>query len=430
MSDQVLVPKLRFQEFRKEGAWTTVPIGKASQHIQERVGNTKLIPVSISAGEGFVSQASKFGRDISGEQYKNYVRINRGDFAYNKGNSKRYPQGCVYMLREFDQAAAPYAFVCFRLKSGFAPAYFQALFEKNAHGRQLTRFITSGARSDGLLNVSSEEFFSVEFPLPPVEDEQRRIGDCLTSLDELIAAEGQKLQALRRHKKGLLQQLFPRPERTENGKTIPAETTPRLRFPEFRGRGEWAVKKLGDLGTLIGGLTYSPADVQEDGLLVLRSSNIQNGEISLEDCVYVRRDVKGANLSEPDDILICVRNGSKSLIGKSAMIPSGLPDSTHGAFMTVFRASAPHFASTLLQSSAFYKQVAADLGATINSINVNQLLRYRFTVPEPAEQQRIADCLSSIDEFITAQAKKVELLRTHKRGLMQGLFPKMEDTTA
>ena len=121
----------------------------------------------------------------------------------------------------------------------------------------------------------------------------------------------------------------------------PSPYVPKLRFPEFREAGEWEEKRLGDLGKLVSGLTYSPTDVRENGLLVLRSSNIQNDGISLDDCVYVRRDVNGANLTQPDDILICVRNGSKSLIGKNAIVPKGMPICTHGAFMTVFRAAAP-----------------------------------------------------------------------------------------
>ena len=246
--------------------------------------------------------------------------------------------------------------------------------------------------------------------------EQQRIADCLGSLDDLIAGEGRKIEALRQHKQGLMQQLFPKS----------GETVPRLRFPEFRDAGEWGEKRLRDLGTLISGLTYSPKDVRDGGLLVLRSSNIQNGAIVLDDCVYVRRDMNGTNLTQPDDILICVRNGSRSLIGKNAIVPKGMPVCTHGAFMTVFRASAPHFARVLLQTTAYQKQVAADLGATINSINKAQLLKYRFTVPKPAEQQRIATCLSAVDTQISAQARRIVFLKQHKQGLLQHLIPSLE----
>jgi len=204
---------------------------------------------------------------------------------------------------------------------------------------------------------------------------------------------------------------------------------PRLRFPEFEVTIGWKKTALSQLGELISGLTYSPDDVRETGLLVLRSSNIKNNAITLDDNVYVRTDIRGANISLENDILICVRNGSKSLIGKNAIIPKGMPLCTHGAFMTVFRAENPQFVVQLFQSSAYEKQVQADLGATINSINGTQLRKYVFTTPEnPKEQQKIADCLSSLDDLVIAEHKKLEALKAHKKGLMQKLFPTEGET--
>ncbi|PWE20537.1 restriction endonuclease subunit S [Aliarcobacter skirrowii] len=200
---------------------------------------------------------------------------------------------------------------------------------------------------------------------------------------------------------------------------------PKLRFPEFLNEPEWKKIKLNKLGKLVSGLTYSPDDIREDGLLVLRSSNVQDGEIKLEDNVYVRTDIKGANLSKPNDILICVRNGSKALIGKNALIPDNMPLCTHGAFMTVFRAELPKFVFQLFKTKDYERQVNADLGATINSINGNKFIKYEFYVPTTEkEQQKIADCLSSIDSLITVQGQKIELLKEHKKGLLQNLFPR------
>ncbi len=411
-----LVPKLRFPEFRDTAAWEPVTLGEASVPVAERVGQRKLTPVSISAGIGFVPQSEKFGRDISGNQYQLYTLVRDGDFVFNKGNSLKFPQGCVYLLQGWGQVAAPNVFICFRLKEGYSNGFFQNCFEQNQHGRQLKRHITSGARSNGLLNISKDTFFGVEIPTPSPA-EQQKIAECLSSVDELIAAQARKLDALKTHKKGLMQQLFPRE----------GETQPRLRFPEFQNAEDWEETRLGRLGELVSGLTYSPDDVRESGLLVLRSSNVQQGEIALDDCVYVDPSIKGANLSQPNDILICVRNGSKALIGKCALIPEGMPLCTHGAFMTVFRAKTPSFVFQLFQSERYQKQVAGDLGATINSINGGQLLKYEFSVPKPPEQQRIADCLTRLDDLIAAQTQTLEALKTHKQGIMQQLFPSPEE---
>ncbi|PUB29448.1 type I restriction enzyme S subunit [Elizabethkingia sp. YR214] len=265
--------------------------------------------------------------------------------------------------------------------------------------------------------ITGSQLKNLKLFLPNSEKEQQKIADCLSSLDGVISIHNDKLEALKNHKKGLLQNLFPQE----------GETVPKYRFPEFKNDREWEEKELNELGKLINGLTYSPNDVREKGLLVLRSSNVQNGLIDLKDCVYVRTDIKGANLSQPNDILVCVRNGSKALIGKNAMIPKKLPIATHGTFMTVFRAKNPYFAFQLFQTVFYEKQVSGDLGATINSINGKNFLKYVFPVPKnPKEQQKIADCLSEVDNLITAQADKIEQLKAHKKGLMQRLFPQLK----
>ena len=199
---------------------------------------------------------------------------------------------------------------------------------------------------------------------------------------------------------------------------------PKYTFPEFLNCLNWKEEELNKLGKVIPGLTYSPQDIREKGLLVLRSSNIKDNIIDLKDTVYVRSDVKGYTLTEEKDILICVRNGSKSLIGKNALVPKGMPLCTNGAFMIVFRANNPCFVFQPFQSEQFNKQVKADLGATINSINSKQLKKYIFTIPqERKEQQKIADCLSSIDDLISAEEKKLSLLNDYKKGWIQKLFP-------
>src|ERR1022692_639081 len=100
-----LTPGLRFPEFRHAAEWEERPLSEICNRILEKVGRAKLTPVSITAGVGFVAQSDKFGRDISGAQYKNYIRLKRGDFAYNRGNSKKYPQGYACQLKEFEEAA-------------------------------------------------------------------------------------------------------------------------------------------------------------------------------------------------------------------------------------------------------------------------------------------------------------------------------------
>ena len=406
-----LVPKLRFAEFVDEPPWECPPLKNLAKRITQRnTHGADPTALTNSAEHGVVDQREYFDRDIA-VNTDNYYIVETGDYVYNPRISSTAPVGPISKNRIGTGVMSP-LYTVFRFRSD-ANDFFAHYFRSSHWHGYLRRVSNSGARHDRMA-ITNDDVMQMPIPTPSTR-EQQKIADCFGSLDDLIAADGRKLETLRQHKQGLMKQLLP-----QSG-----ETVPRLRFPEFRDAGEWEKKRLGDLGTLISGLTYSPKDVRDGGLLVLRSSNIQNGEIALDDCVYVRRDMNGANLTQPDDILICVRNGSRSLIGKNAIVPKGMPVCTHGAFMTVFRASAPHFARVLLQTRAFQKQVAADLGATINSINRGQLLKYRFTVPKPAEQQRIAACLSAVDTQIAAETRRIAFLKQHKQGLLQQLFPSL-----
>ena len=272
-----IVPKLRFPEFQDAAAWKPVSLRKASVPVDERVGERKLTPVSISAGIGFVPQAEKFGRDISGNQYQLYTLVRDGDFVFNKGNSLKFPQGCIYLLQGWGEVAAPNVFIAFRLKNGYLNGFFQNCFEQNQHGKQLQRHITSGARSNGLLNISKETFFGVEIPTPSLP-EQQKIADCLASADALVAAQGWKVEALRAHKKGLIQQLFPQE----------GETQPRLRFPEFEGADDWEEAAISNVAKITTGSRDTQNKVEAGKFpFFVRSQTVERIDSFALDCEAV-----------------------------------------------------------------------------------------------------------------------------------------------
>ena len=237
-----VVPELRFPEFRSAGDWYFKPLRDIAEPISDRVGTTKCVPMSVTTGAGLVSQEEKFGRTIAGDSYKNYIRLQTNDFAYNKSATKEFPQGYIARYSGTKDAAVPNSiFTCFRPDAAaVVPEYLDHLVHGNHHGRWLRKYITVGARAHGALSVSDDDLMSMPVPLPPdvvSRPEQQKIAECLGSLDDLIAVEGRKLEALRQHKQALMQQLFP----------LPGETVPRLRFPEFRNAGEWEEEKLDDL---------------------------------------------------------------------------------------------------------------------------------------------------------------------------------------
>jgi type I restriction enzyme S subunit len=250
-----LLPKWRFPEFNNTGEWSTQEFKDLIEIIEERAGSKKYTLVSVTAGEGLVSQIEKFGREIAGNAYKNYYVIRKGDFAYNKSATKKYPEGYISMLATHEKAALPNSiFTCFRITDeNTYPKIFDHLFHANYHGAWLRRFIAVGARAHGSLNVDTKHLLDMPVVLP-IFPEQQKIADCLTSLDELSTAETEKLEAYKAHKKGLVQKLFP-----AEGKTVPE-----WRFPEFRGSGEWEEKEVGEVFTVTRGYVLSMQILSEE----------------------------------------------------------------------------------------------------------------------------------------------------------------------
>ena len=196
---------------------------------------------------------------------------------------------------------------------------------------------------------------------------------------------------------------------------------PKLRFNGFND--EWEEKKLGSMGKALIGLTYSPDNIsdKENGLLVLRSSNIKDGHLNYNDNVYVNMPVKDDIRVRKNDILLCSRNGSKALIGKSALIDSDI-NATFGAFMTVIRANNGKFINQLINTREFFRQINMNLGATINQITSSNLNNFKFKVPSHQEQERIANFLTKVDKIIEKQDEKVKNLEKYKKGMMQKIF--------
>ena len=197
---------------------------------------------------------------------------------------------------------------------------------------------------------------------------------------------------------------------------------PNLRFPEFDG--EWEKCSLGEIGHTSIGLTYSPADVvKEDGIIVLRSSNIQDGEIDYKDLVRVNKKIKDSLFTKKDDILICARNGSPRLIGKNALISDVDAGHSYGAFMMVYRSEENPFVRQLLCTKRYFAQVGENLGARINQITTSDMNSFEFFFPQSKEERnKIALFLRIIDERISTQKKIIEKYESLIRGLYHSVF--------
>ena len=407
-------PKLRFAEFRSAEEWEVKSLSDISLRITEKVGNIILPTVSISAGIGFVLQTEKFGRDISGEQYKNYIVLNNGEFSYNKGNSKKYPQGCIYKLVNFKQVAAPNAFISFKMHDGYISDFFRLYFEANYHGEQLKKFITSGARSDGLLNISPDDFFTLKFPSPK-KSEQQKIADCFSSLDDLIAAHMKTLEVLKAYKKGMMQRLFP----------AEGETAPKLRFLEFRDEPKWEEKPLSAVSDINPVINQLP-----ERFVYIDLESVISGRLLFKKRINrVSAPSRAQRLLRNGDVIFqMVRPYQRNNLLCHFDDGYDYVASTGYAQLRPFGSSKYLF--QLIHTDPFVEKVLAKCtGSSYPAIRSSDLAEIIIMIPALSEQQKVADSLSSLDDLISAQSAKIDALKEHKKGLMQQLFPSPDEAS-
>lgn len=204
---------------------------------------------------------------------------------------------------------------------------------------------------------------------------------------------------------------------------------PHLRFPEFSG--EWKKHSLGEIGETIIGLTYKPSDVVDNnGIIVFRSSNIKNGMIDYSDLVRVNKYIKDKIITKENDILVCARNGSQRLIGKNAIIKQEDANNTFGAFMMVYRANDNPFILPLLSTNKYFSQVGENLGARINQITTSDFNGFEFYFPENhAERTKIAELFRLLDERIATQNKIIEKLQSLIKGLNDNIHKGIKGET-
>ena len=196
---------------------------------------------------------------------------------------------------------------------------------------------------------------------------------------------------------------------------------PALRFSEFYD--DWEEKSLGEIGENIIGLTYSPKNVvKENGVIVLRSSNIKDDVLKLEDIVLVDSKIPERLFIQKNDILICTRNGSQRLIGKNILITDTKEKMTFGAFMSFFRSNQNHYISHLLKTESYQEQIQLNLGARINQITTSNLNKFTFKFPSMEEQNKISTFLSAVHDKLQQLKHEKAYLEQFKMGVMQKIF--------
>ncbi len=248
--------------------------------------------------------------------------------------------------------------------------------------------------ASGTMQIVNKTEFSELITMVPKTDEQKKIGDYFRTLDHLITLHQRECEQAKKYKKYMLQKMFP-----QNGSNVPE-----IRFSGFTYA--WEQRKLPEFVTFYNGQTYTPDDVQESGTLVLRSSNVKNGEIVDADNVYINPEIASADNVQEGDIIVVVRNGSRALIGKHAQIKDPKPNTVIGAFMSGMRSEHSSFVNALLDTSAFENEIAKNMGATINQITGYMFSKMEFVIPTDDEQEKIGEYFANLDHLITIHQHK------------------------
>ena len=387
--------------------WEIKKLSDISDEIKEVAGTGKYETLSISAGIGFVNQANKFGKELSGKQYEKYTVLRKGDFAYNKGNSKKYPQGCVYRLKDRDSAAVPNVFECFRIKEG-NKNYIEQVFISGFLNRQLSKKINHGVRDDGLLNLTGEDFYKSYIIIPPLP-EQEKIAEILQTQDKVIELQQKKIDELKRLKKGYLSKMFPK-----KGCNVPE-----IRFPGFTDA--WEQRKLGELGTITTGNTPStsiPDYYSDDGIVWVTPTDICEN-ITFESARKLSDLGQQVGRVVPKNTILvtCIASiGKNTMLGNTGSFNQQINGLTPNE-----NKYDPYF---LLTESALWsaKMKGSAAAGTMQIVNRTEFSELKTWLPSLIEQQAIGAFFKQLDHLITLHQRKCDEEKQKKKALMQLLL--------
>ena len=428
-----LVPKLRFPEFRGAVGWAPEPMGE----VYSFKGNNSLSRDKLNYDAGSVKNIhygdihTKFSthfvitRELVpfiNEAEECVIRdenlCTEGDMIFADASEDMADIGKAIEITHLNGervVSGLHTILARRMGERIALGFGGHLFKSGWVRTQIQK----EAQGAKVLGISPKRLRNVQLPLPNDSAEQQKIADCLSAVDELIAAQARKVDALKTHKKGLMQQLFPRE----------GETQPRLRFPEFQGTTGWTLEKIENLAKRGSGHTPSKSVPEYYGggvkwVSLADSKRLDAGFISETETNISELGIKNSSaVLHPAGAVLISRDAG---VGKSAVMAVPMAVSQHFIVWVCDNQKLCNwFLYYLLQlMKPIFERIAT--GSTIKTIGLPFFKELSIAVPSVSEQKRIADCLTSLDTLITTATQELETLKTHKKGLMQQLFPSVE----
>ncbi|WP_145331868.1 restriction endonuclease subunit S [Paenibacillus xylanexedens] len=391
-----LVPKLRFSEFNKEEAWEKTNISDYlhESKVKGNKGDTaKKLTVKLW-GQGVFEKKET----LNGSENTQYYRRKSGQFIYSKLDFLNQAFGII--PDHLDGYESTVDLPCFDINENINARFLLEYVQRTSFYKRYGE-MADGGRKARRIQVDS----FLEFPIyTPNLKEQQKIADCLSSLDDLIHAEGKKLEALKAHKKGLMQKLFP----------AVGETVPEWRFPEFRGSGKWEISPLSEVCKNLDSRRVPIAEKDRK-----KGSTPYFGASGIVD--YVDGFIF-------DELLLCVSEDGANLISRTYPIAFSISGKTwvnNHAHVLKFE---NNYTQVLVESYLNNINLSEFLtGMAQPKLNRAKLDTIPIPLPKEKEQEKITECLSALDTLITEQAEKISNLKSHKKGLVQGLFPSIEE---
>lgn len=422
---------LRFTEFVEGKGWTEEVLGNVTIVVSKRNKSNKKLPVySINNKEGFLPQAEQFeGVNSNDRGYDTslYKIIERNTFAYNPA---RIDVGSIGYSGELHNIIISSLYVCFQTIEDVDDNFIWQFLNTSHFNQSVKNNVEGGIRH----YLFYENFSKIRIAIPNLK-EQQKIASCLSSLDELIIAHSDKLKAIKNHKNGLMQILFP-----QDGQKVPS-----YRFPEFKDDGAWEFEPFNKVYSFLVTNSFSRAKLNYESGSV---KNIHYGDIHSKFSILFDIQKETVPLINPDVSIdrinednYCVEgdmvfaDASEDLkdVGKSLEIINLNNEKLLAGLHTFLaRQIEPKlvigFGGFLFMSKNIRTQIKRESqGAKVLGISKGRISEINIYYPQnKKEQNKIASCLTALDELITAQSKKIEQLQQHKKGLMQGLFPKIE----
>ena len=413
-----VTPKMRFPEFQMELGWRKDDLGNLFTERKEK-GYPNLPLLSLTEQNGIIPQAETNRKNNSSLDKSKYLRVCYGDIAYNTMRMWEGRSAFVNM----EGIVSPAYTICTpknNINSFFYSYYFK-----------LPNLISEFHRySQGLvkdtLNLKFDKFAQISVGVPPKSEEQQKIADCLSSIDELINFREQKLAALKQHKKGLMQQLFPSHNDLQASKQASKQAIvyPKLRFPQFKDCKGWEVVRISDL--LVE--KKRPVKLENETEYCLVTVKRRHGGITLRE-VAKGKEIKVQSQFRvfTDDFLISKRQIVHCACG---VLPEELDGSIVSNEYSVLNAKENvnitffnYFCHQPIVEKSF---LDCSSGIVIEKMlfKLDEWMKQEFYFPKnPKEQQAIAECLSSLDKLISEENEQIGRLKDHKKGLMQQLFP-------